>query len=147
MHISEIMVLKISIKFWFILSLEFVFFWGIKNREEAQNYKLLNVTLAMGFQKYRVLSDTLLGGPQGESVMAWLEIFQGVKTWIGCENWRYYVKNQHVVQRDWIKLAWTWISGNLWVWFVKKNLPKSGISRPPWGGGFNFMDRARDMIP
>ena len=71
--------------------------------------------------------------PKGESVMAWLDIFQGVKTWIGCENWRYCVKNQHGVQRDWINLAWKWISGNFLAWFVWKICVKAWF-RAPLGG-------------
>ena len=73
------------------------------------------------------------GDPQGESVMAVLDIFQGVKMWIGCENWRYCVKNQHGVQRDWINLAWTWISGNFLAWFVWKTCVKAWF-RAPLGG-------------
>ena len=74
-----------------------------------------------------------MGPPQGKSVMALLDIFQGVKTWIGCENWRYCLKNQPDVQRDWINLVWTWISGNFWAWFVRKTCVKVGFQVPLGG--------------
>ena len=63
--------------------------------------------------------------PQGESVMALLDIFQSVKTGIEWKWLRYCVIDQSSIQRDWVNLAWTWISGNFWAWFVRKTIVKA----------------------
>ena len=39
---------------------------------------------------------------------------------------RYCVNDQPSIQRNWVNLAWTWISGNFWEWFVKKTCVKAG---------------------
>ena len=57
MHISENIGSKILIKVWLNSSLEFVL--GC-DKEGVKNGRWVNVTWGMGFQKYHVLSDTLL---------------------------------------------------------------------------------------
>ena len=46
-------------------------------------------------------------------------------------NWMkklcYCVNDQSGIQRDWVNLAWTWISGNFWAWFVRKTCVKAGF--------------------
>ena len=43
--------------------------------------------------------------PKRESVMALMDIFQSVKTYIGREKLRYCVKDQSSIRRDWVCLA------------------------------------------
>ena len=42
------------------------------------------------------------------------------------------MKNQSGIQREWVKLAWTWILGNFWAWFVWKACVKAGFRVPLW---------------
>ena len=46
---------------------------------------------------------------------------------------RYCVNDQSGIQRDWVDLAWAWISGILWAWFVRKSCLKAEF-RVPLGG-------------
>ena len=62
--------------------------------------------------------------PQGESVIEW----------IGWKKLRYFVNDQSDIQIDWVNLAWTWISGNIWAWFVRINCVKVGFRIPLLGG-------------
>ena len=43
-----------------------------------------------------------LWGPQGENVMALLDIFQSVKMGIGWEKFPYYVIDQSGIRLDWV---------------------------------------------
>ena len=59
---------------------------------------------------------------------------------IGWKKLRYSVNDKSGIQRYWGNLAWTWLSGNFWTWFVWKTcvyiregaqkLPKLGSFRP-----------------
>ena len=44
--------------------------------------------------------------------------------------WKNCVMRDRSIQRDWMNLAWTWISGNFWSWFVRKTWVKAGFRGP-----------------
>ena len=73
---------------------------------------------------------------EGERVMVWLVIFQSLKTGIGWKKLRYCVIDQSGIQRDWVTLAWTWISGNF-----RKKLCESGILSSSWGAPYMFFGK------
>ena len=68
--------------------------------------------------------NTLNGAPKRK---VWLDIFQSVKTGIGWKILHYCVIDQSVIQRNWVNLAWSWISGNFWSCFVRKFFVKAGF--------------------
>ena len=59
--------------------------------------------------------------------MEWFDIFQSVKTGNWMEKLRYFMNDQSGIQHDLVNLAWTWILGNLWAWFMRKTWVKSGF--------------------
>ena len=40
------------------------------------------------------------------------------------------MSDQSGIQRDWVNLAWTWILGNFWAWFVQKTYVKTRFRVP-----------------
>ena len=60
-------------------------------------------------------------------------IFQGVKTWIGCKNWRYCVIDQSGIVRKWITLVWTWFLDIFGRDFCEQIYVKAGFLAP-FGG-------------
>ena len=43
---------------------------------------------------------------------------------------RYFLNDQSNIQRDWVNLAWTWILGYFWAWFVPNICVKAWFRVP-----------------
>ena len=96
------------------------------------NFNLPSLLVKQKFLCYGPINNSAEKGPP--KVKAWWRYSKYFRAWIRASDkkLRYCVNDQSGIQRDWVNLAWTRISGNFRVWFVHKKLRGSGISSPPW---------------
>ena len=81
------------------------------------------------FRHFCLLGNLELGPPRGKrDGVIWHILERENGHWM--KKLGYFVNDQSGIQRDWVNLAWTWISGNFWAWFVQNTCVKAGFRVP-----------------